>query len=119
MTNCTEARAATLELLADIEAFIARKEISPSRFGKLVADPNIVSDIRGGRTVGDGVRRRVATYMRRQENTDLRPFSAVKVAYFDKALPDSPRERAIQENNAFIAVLLPAKLEYLARQQAA
>ena len=39
-----------MELLDQIEAFIVRAEMSPSRFGRLCAgDPRLVTDLRSGR----------------------------------------------------------------------
>ena len=54
------------EFIADVEAFMARHDITPTTFGKeALNDPNFVPDIRGGRKPGLGSVDRVYDFMRR------------------------------------------------------
>ena len=51
-------------LLHDIEKYLRRTGMPPTRFGReTVRDPRLVHDLRLGRTVGERVRTRVAAYI--------------------------------------------------------
>lgn len=52
-------------LLSEIEQYIARHGLSPTRFGRLaVKDPRFVEDLRSGRSPRRGTLERVSAYMR-------------------------------------------------------
>lgn len=51
-------------LLTQIEAFLRRTGMPPTRFGReAVRDPRLVHDLRRGRTVGDRILHRVTRYI--------------------------------------------------------
>lgn len=60
------------ELVAKIEAFIARHEMAETRFGRdAVRDPNLLSDLRAGQRLPGLIKlTRIAAFMR-QKDADL------------------------------------------------
>ena len=59
-----------MELLEQIETYLDRTRIPPSKFGRLaVGDPRFVEDLRGGRRPRDRTRRRVLAYLRELSET--------------------------------------------------
>lgn len=53
-----------MELLEQIETYLDRTRMPPSKFGRLaVGDPRFVEDLRGGRRPRDQTRRRVLAYL--------------------------------------------------------
>ncbi len=55
-------------LLTQIEAFLRRTGMPPTRFGReAVRDPRLVHDLRRGRTAGDRILRRVLNYIEGRE----------------------------------------------------
>lgn len=58
------------QFLAAIEAFLAKKGMTPTQFGKgAVNDPNFVADLRRGRSTTTKVADRVMAFMREHEAT--------------------------------------------------
>lgn len=56
--------------LAEIEAFLVRRNVSATAFGRAaVNDPNFVHDLRGGRMPNLGLVGRVHDYIRSQDTT--------------------------------------------------
>jgi hypothetical protein len=65
-----------MELLEQIEIYLDRTRIPPSKFGRLaVGDPRFVEDLRSGRRPRDRTRRRVLAYLsdhpERRQRTDI------------------------------------------------
>lgn len=53
-----------MELLEQIEAYLARSNVSPSTFGRLVVrDPRFVEDLRSGRRPGRKIQKRVSSFL--------------------------------------------------------
>jgi hypothetical protein len=53
-----------MELLSEIESYLARTGLAASRFGRLaVGDPRFVDDLRGGRQPRRKTVERVATFL--------------------------------------------------------
>lgn len=53
-----------MELLEQIETYLDRTRIPPSKFGRMaVGDPRFVEDLRSGRRPRDRTRRRVLAYL--------------------------------------------------------
>ncbi len=53
-----------MELLEQIETYLANQRMPPSRFGRLVAsDPRLVTDLRSGRRPRQAVQARVEAYL--------------------------------------------------------
>lgn len=57
-----------MSILSRIEMALRRSGMSPSRFGRMVAnDPSLVRDLRVGRQVGPGLQRRIDAQLRSHE----------------------------------------------------
>ena len=53
-----------MELLEQIETYLDRTRIPPSKFGRMaVGDPRFVEDLRGGRRPRDRTQQRVRAYL--------------------------------------------------------
>ena len=53
-----------MELLEQIEAYLARHRMPPSKFGRLaVGDPRFVEDLRAGRQPRTATRERISRYL--------------------------------------------------------
>lgn len=62
------------EFVDEIEAFMQRTKMSPSRFGWMaIGDPMFVFTIRDGRTPGPKVMDRVLTFIQEQGDAPSRP----------------------------------------------
>ena len=55
-----------MDLLSEIEGYLARNAMPPSKFGRMaVGDPRFVQDLRGGRIPRRKTLERVKCYLRR------------------------------------------------------
>lgn len=53
-----------MELLEQVESYLARTKVPPSRFGRLaVGDPRLVADLRSGRRLRPGTQERLEQYL--------------------------------------------------------
>lgn len=53
-----------MELLEQVESYLARTRMPPSRFGRLaVGDPRLVGDLRSGRRLRPGTQERLEQYL--------------------------------------------------------
>ena len=53
-----------MELLEQVERYLAQTNVPPSRFGRqAVGDPRLVADLRSGRTLRRGTRERLQNYL--------------------------------------------------------
>jgi len=53
-----------MELLEQVESYLARTKVPPSRFGRLaVGDPRLVADLRSGRKLRPGTQERLEQYL--------------------------------------------------------
>jgi hypothetical protein len=58
-----------MELLQQIETYLDRAKISPSKFGRLaLGDPRFVEDMRSGRRLRHETRERVRCYLTQAES---------------------------------------------------
>jgi sulfate adenylyltransferase subunit 2 len=67
----------TTAFLAEIEAFLARERVRPSRFGRAaVGDPNFVRELREGRAPSLRLVDRTRAYMARRQGTASAPVGS-------------------------------------------
>lgn len=53
-----------MELLEQIEAYLVRSRVAPSRFGRLAAgDPRLVADLKSGRRLRQRTEERLRSYL--------------------------------------------------------
>ena len=66
-----------MELLEQIETYLAQTRIPPSRFGRVVVgDPRFVEDLRGGRLPRAKTCERVRSYLERCNSAPARSLAA-------------------------------------------